>query len=63
MTWTKTVSGIRTSTAGGFKVGVPVTVRVTKDPLGETMSLECGGTMIAVALESLKGLIRIAKER
>lgn len=40
---------------------VPVTVRMTSDKVGQTMSFTAGNTQISIALEDVKDIVKVTE--
>lgn len=57
----KTVTGMITD---GKHLGrTPVTVRMTSDKKGQTLSLNVGEIMMAISLEDVQDIIRVTEKR
>ena len=58
----KTVKGLFFDTTVGIKMcETPVTVRMTSDKMGQSLSLSAGNYMISIPMEQVKDIIKVSE--
>lgn len=58
----KTVKGLFFDTTFGIKMrATPVTVRMTSDKIGQSLSLSAGNYMISIPMEQVRDIIKVSE--